>query len=116
MNPYEPTCHADETGPIRGPRSVWLLLITATFATACIASAALILVETMEIAGRQGSWNAELTKGATASAIFGLLGCCWLCSSLLYWVRRKRFATVVNLGAIGLAALLIVLATQGLIL
>jgi hypothetical protein len=46
----------------------------------------------------------------------GLLGGCWLCSSFLYWVRRQRIATIMNLGALSSAVLFIVLAARGLIL
>lgn len=78
---------ANKRGNHGSPRAAALGIAFTTFAL-------LILVETLGIADRQGNWNAELIKGATASAVIGLFGGCWFCASILYWNRRKKIATL----------------------
>lgn len=116
LNPYEATPHSDAHEPTPATRSVWLLLLTGVLGIASSVLAMLILAETLGIAARGGSWNAELTKGATAATAIGSLGACWLFSAFLYWAKRRSLATTINLASIAGAVLFVALAASGLIL
>ena len=101
--------------PLSGSRSIWLLLFASGLGIACLGFALLLFVETLGMAERQG-YGGEITKGFTAATVFAVLGVCWACSSLLYWMKRQKVANVVNLGTLASAGLFLVLVKLGVVL
>ncbi|TWU57728.1 hypothetical protein Poly59_06360 [Rubripirellula reticaptiva] len=76
----------------------------------------MIIAETLEMSARQRYWTPELTKGMTAAAAILTFSVGWGCSALLYWMRKTRTATIVNLGTAASVGLFLVLAKLGVIL
>ncbi|WP_430452241.1 hypothetical protein [Rhodopirellula europaea] len=81
---------------------------------ASLGLALLIAVESINMAQRQG-YDVEFTKGMIVAAGFAFLGSCWAFSCRLYWIRRPRLATVINLVAFGSAGLFWTLLELGVV-
>lgn len=114
LNPYDSPIHCDGAKRLTPSRHPLLLLLASIFGVASIGLALLVLIESFNMAQRQG-YNLEITKGLTVVVGFALLGSCWACSCWLYWIRRPRLATAINLVALGSGGLFWTLLELGVV-
>ncbi|MEP0428303.1 hypothetical protein [Rhodopirellula bahusiensis] len=114
LNPYESPTHCDAAKRLPPSRYPLLMLLAGVFGVASIGLALLIAVESINMAQRQG-YDIEFTKGMIVAAGFASIGSCWAFSCRLYWIRRPRLATVINLVAFGSAGLFWTLLELGVV-
>ncbi|WP_199169842.1 hypothetical protein [Rhodopirellula bahusiensis] len=114
LNPYESPTHCDAAKRLPPSRYPLLMLLAGIFGVASLGLALLIAVESINMAQRQG-YDVEFTKGMIVAAGFAFLGSCWAFSCRLYWIRRPRLATVINLVAFGSSGLFWTLLELGVV-
>ncbi|MEP3929989.1 hypothetical protein [Rhodopirellula bahusiensis] len=114
LNPYESPTHCDAAKRLPPSRYPLLMLLAGVFGVASIGLALLIAVESINMAQRQG-YDIEFTKGMIVAAGVASIGSCWAFWCRLYWIRRPRLATVINLVAFGSAGLFWTLLELGVV-